>query len=183
MWIQGKELSAIEASLMRHLPTDDAAGAIRSVSERTRDLLPVAVRVVEILSDGNSQAMAARVDRLMIQLELGVPAAMVPLAKYATARLGRGDYLALHTAGLSSVDALATSKDSDLQAIVGDQKKVRVIRESEARIHERVSRSCRATSAHRHLRKRGGLRQFAGFDATQMWGAVPSPGGSRFDDR
>jgi helicase len=134
MWIQGKELSAIEASLMRHLPTDDAAGAIRSVAERTRDLLPVAVRVVEILSHGHSQTMAARVDRLMIQLELGVPAAMVPLAKYATARLGRGDYLALHTAGLSSVDALAASKDSDVQAIVGDQKKVRVIRECEARM-------------------------------------------------
>ena len=39
MWIDGIELNQIEASLLRHLPTDNAAGPIRSTAERTRDLL------------------------------------------------------------------------------------------------------------------------------------------------
>lgn len=45
MWIQGVELNRLEASLLQHLPADNAAGPIRAVAERTRDLVGVVARI------------------------------------------------------------------------------------------------------------------------------------------
>jgi helicase len=134
MWIQGKELAAIEASIMRHMRTDDAAGAIRAAAERTRDLLPVAVRVVELLLNGAPEGLGARADRLLVQLELGVPSTIVPLAKFAGSRLGRGDYLILDARGLRDAGALAAASDAQLESILGSKEKLRILRDCEARM-------------------------------------------------
>ena len=142
MWIQGKELSAIEASIMRHLPGEDAAGAIRAAAERTRDLLPVAVRVVELLLNGEAVGMGARADRLLVQLELGVSAPMVPLAKLAGTRLGRGDYLALDVRGLRHPVSLAAASDVEIETLLASKEKVRVVRECEARMGAEADATC-----------------------------------------
>ncbi len=104
MWTQGVELDQLEQSLLRHLPESNAAGAIRSVAERTRDVVGVVSRVAEIINPGKMEEvehLGELVDAMTIQLELGIPAEMVWLGKRLRRELTRGEYLALFRAGLS----------------------------------------------------------------------------------
>jgi helicase len=62
MWVEGTDLNLIEQSILRHLPGDNAAGQIRAVADRTRDILPAVGRVAEVLLGINLELVA--VDRL-----------------------------------------------------------------------------------------------------------------------
>jgi hypothetical protein len=107
MWTQGVELDGIEASLLQHMPDDNAAGPIRSVADRTRDVIGVIARIAEILDPaGDASAMASACDDLVIQLELGVPGTSLWLARKTKRALTRGDYLALTRAGLRDAETL-----------------------------------------------------------------------------
>lgn len=139
MWIQGKELGTIEAAMMKHLPRDDAAGAVRSVADRTRDLLPLTVRIVELLLEGGEHVMSERVDGLFVRLELGIPGVMVPFGKVAGTRLTRGDYLTLHGEGLHAAEDLAARVDADLEALLGSKAKLNVVREAQAKLEARAA--------------------------------------------
>ena len=130
MWIQGVDLRGLEASLLRHLPGDNAAGPIRAVAERTRDLIPVVARIAELLSSGYS--FASMVDELLVRLEFGVFASMSPLARIAYRRLDRADYLALERANLSSPKAITAVTDDALLSIVRVPVKVVVLRTASA---------------------------------------------------
>src|SRR5690349_2378062 len=77
---------------------DGVAGPLRSVASRTCDLLLAVTRVAELLHPGLD--LSERCSRLLTRLEVGVPAAAVPLAAQAGTRLTRGDYLSLLRAGL-----------------------------------------------------------------------------------
>ena len=104
MWIQGVELDQLEKSVLRHLPESNAAGAIRSVAERTRDVVGVVSRVAEIINPGTAEEverLGGRVDGIAIQLELGIPEEMAWLAKVVKRSLTRGEYLALFKAGVT----------------------------------------------------------------------------------
>jgi len=97
----------------------DAAGSIRAVADRTRDLLPTVARVAEIINSTDDAALAGVVERLLVQLELGVPVSLVPIARVARGRLTRGDYLALARRGLVTPSAIAASSDEELASAVG----------------------------------------------------------------
>jgi hypothetical protein len=128
MWVQGKPLLDIETSLMKHLPRDEAAGAVRAAADRTRDLLPIVARVTELVVPGLQASFGERVDRLLVQLELGVPRTAVPIAAKLGAQLARGDHLSLHAAGLRDEGAIRAKTDEELEAVLGDAKKVRIVR-------------------------------------------------------
>lgn len=125
-WMTDWPLQDIEKTLTQH-GGFDAAGAIRSVSARTRDLLPTVVRVAELLHPGLDLASAQQ--RLVVRLELGVPEQAVPLGLRAGGELSRADYLALIRAGLIELEALRAAEDDLLLPHVrGNQEKLTIIR-------------------------------------------------------
>jgi replicative superfamily II helicase len=137
MWIDGTELRGIEASVLQHLPGDNAAGPIRAVAERTRDLIPAAGRVAELLNRDEG-LLTGLIDSLLVRLELGVPVSVVPLARIARRGLERGDYLSLVRANLFSSDAIRLATDDVLLKIMGNPKKVAILRAAVSSISKPV---------------------------------------------
>jgi hypothetical protein len=128
MWMQGVDLMTMEASLLRHLPGENAAGPIRAVAERTRDLVPVVARVAEILAGG--APLGTVVETLLVRLELGIPAAAVPLARQLHRRLDRADYLALERAGLAAAEAIIAAPEDALLTALRSKLKVDAVRDA-----------------------------------------------------
>ena len=128
MWIQGIDLLSIESSLLRHMPGDNAAGPIRAVAERTRDLVSVVTRVAEILTGGNP--LGTSVESLLVRLELGLPASAVPVARRLHRRLDRADYLALERAGLMAPEAITKASDEALLEVLRVKTKVDLVLEA-----------------------------------------------------
>lgn len=129
MWIDGIDIGKIEESLLQHCRDSDAAGAIRGTASRTRDLVATTARVAEVLG-GASIDLSKRVEDLLIQLELGLPAELIPLAKVIGNSLGRSDYLALRGRGVVTADELEKIPDTELQLIVGSKKKVSLVKKA-----------------------------------------------------
>lgn len=127
MWIQGTELQVMEGTLLRHQRDQDAAGAIRVVADRTRDLFPIAARVAEIMNTGQLD-FGAQIEELLVRLEFGIPRELVPLARVAGNRLLRGDYLALKRSGILAAGNIAAKTDDELKTILHDDRKVSVLR-------------------------------------------------------
>jgi replicative superfamily II helicase len=131
LWMSDMSLAEIERTLTRHVREADAAGDLRSVVNRTLDLLPTTMAVAHILhpdlelSDSDADLMA--------RLQLGVPATIAPLARLAGTTLARADYLALAHAGLGDLDALERADDDQLEQILGDRSRVRPVRSALAR--------------------------------------------------
>ena len=135
-WVSPMPINQIETALTQHGGAfDGAAGAVRSVSARTCDLLPAVARVATILHP--ELDLTERVPRLLMRLELGVPAGAVALARHAGALLTRGDYQALVKASLNTPEAVEASNDETLLTCVGGEvEKVHVVREAAAAIRE-----------------------------------------------
>lgn len=119
MWTQGMELREIEKSLLIHMPETDAAGAIRAVADRTRDLLSVSASVAEIIVGKHDTRLAERTESLLVQLEFGVPASMVAIARHTRSQLSRGQYLALARAGITSIDTISGMSADELAQLLG----------------------------------------------------------------
>jgi helicase len=131
-WISPTPLLQIEAALTQHGGAfDGAAGAVRSVASRTSDLLPAVAHVAELIHP--ELELSERVSRLLVRLELGVPAGIVDLARYTGTALTRSDYHDLLQAGLNTADAIEAAADSDiLRQIGGDEEKLQVVRAAAA---------------------------------------------------
>ena len=124
MWIEGVELNRIEASLLRHLPADNAAGPIRSTAERTRDLLGVVARIAGLVSVDQSEPIADR-DELSTRLEIGIPKDVVWLARLLKRALERGDYLSLRRAQLTTVGTLDNCEEKVLMNVIQSAAKTK----------------------------------------------------------
>lgn len=137
LFVSPRPMESIEATLTQFSRADDVAGPIRSVAARTCDMLPTAARVAELLHPGLN--LGERVGRLAIRLTLGVPAAVVELARHTGVNLRRGDYHRLQASGLCDPDALdAAEDDAILVCVDGDRRKLVCIRQAvEAMIEER----------------------------------------------
>ena len=120
MWVQGVELDKIEASLLRHMPSESASGPIRAIADRTRDLVGIVSRIAEILNPDSADAdrVALLTDALSVQLESGIPSDLVWLGKLAKRSLTRGDYLALHRSGIVQPITLANSDPAELRRLL-----------------------------------------------------------------
>lgn len=127
MWLEGIELNRMEASLLQHLPGENAAGPIRATAERTRDLFWVVARIGALVS-GDRAEPQTDVAELNGRLELGIPADVMWLGSTLKRSLERGDYLNLRRAGLGTIQALEGADDAVLARAVKSDTKIRRIR-------------------------------------------------------
>jgi helicase len=80
-----------------------------------------------------SLEFTARMSRLIVRLELGIPAEAVNLAMMTGDRLSRGDYLSLARARLVDLEKISGTDDSALLVhLAGSQSKLREIRKAVA---------------------------------------------------
>ena len=126
MWIQGVELDQLEKSLLRHLPESNAAGPIRSVAERTRDVIGVVSSVAQIVNSGTveeAEHLGELVDSVTIQLELGIPVEMMWLAKVMKRTLSRGEYLALFKTGITEPSRVVDLGSDAMERLLPNQRR------------------------------------------------------------
>jgi helicase len=114
----------------QHLRDDNAAGPIRAVADRTRDLLGVVSRIAEILTPSAPEiveGLSTVVDKGIVQLEIGVPESAVWLVQHVKRLLTRGDYLALVRAGLNTPQAIQAVGVEGLTRVIVDESKRKAI--------------------------------------------------------
>ena len=117
-WVSTMSMSQIERVLTQHGGAyDGAAGPVRAVASRVCDLLPAVARVATFVHP--SLDLSERMARLVVRLELGVSAGVLPLARYTGARLTRGDYQALLSEGLVAVENIEAADPGRLEACLG----------------------------------------------------------------
>ncbi|HEY3412812.1 MAG TPA: DEAD/DEAH box helicase [Armatimonadota bacterium] len=132
LWITDWPMSRIEETLTRFSRPEPIAGPIRSITERTYDLLGTVASVAMILHPDLN--LADRYERLLTRLEAGVTAAAAAIASKADGALGRGDYQRLLSAGLCSAEAIEQCADGDLLACLdGSPAKLAALRKAAKR--------------------------------------------------
>jgi helicase len=102
---------------MQHMPNRAAAGPIRSVAARTRDVIDAVTTICRVR--GCQLPNEGILSDLGVRLEIGLPPQIGNLALQLGARLTRAQYLALVGRGLTSLEALEGAGES-LNALVGD---------------------------------------------------------------
>lgn len=112
--MDGRAREEIERTLMQFDRNQAAAGPLNSVVNRILDILPTVVRVAEVL---HSADLSERESRLMLRLQIGLPAAMVPIGLALGTELTRAQYLALHAADLTTAERLKDVEHDQLLAI------------------------------------------------------------------
>jgi helicase len=120
LWMGGVPVGQVERLLTRHLPGNDAAGPVRAAASRTRDVIGTVIDIARYLHP--TVQLDDLAGLLPVQLELGIPADLVPLALQAGANLGRHDYLRLQNAGLTEPATILGTDDEALLACVGGSR-------------------------------------------------------------
>lgn len=115
LWISGVEREQIEALLMRHHRDSAASGPVQATVNRTIDLLPTALRVLELIHDND---LAELETDLLLRLQLGIPMELTDLGVIWGDRLTRAQYLSLGRAGLVSPAAVASTDADRLASIL-----------------------------------------------------------------
>lgn len=124
LYASNMPLSTIERHLTQHQLGDGAAGAVRAVADRTRDLLPAVIRVFTFLHP--DVAVDDVAERTMARLELGLPVELVELGIVFGAALTRAQYLSLLEHGLTTPDQFETADNTTLTDYL-DLTKARVV--------------------------------------------------------
>lgn len=120
LWTTGIPAASFEPALMKHMKDRDAIGPVRAVTSRTRDVIDT---VIAIAREAHPEAeLDALAELLPVQLELGVPANIVWLARTAGAAIPRQAYLNLSNRELTSPDAIHAATDEVLMECVGDRQ-------------------------------------------------------------
>jgi helicase len=102
LWVAGKPINEIETLLTQFGGAfDGAAGPIRSVTSRLCDTLPTVARIAELMNTGLDLG-GSRMTRLLVRLDIGIPASVADLGSRIGKVLTRGDYLKLATAGIGT---------------------------------------------------------------------------------
>ncbi|WP_322858193.1 DEAD/DEAH box helicase [Mycobacterium europaeum] len=114
----------IEAELMRHMRNTNAAGPIRSVAARTRDVIDAVATICRVR--GYQLPDEVGLSNLGVRLEIGLPSRIGTVAAVLGARLSRVEYLKLLAEGLDTVADLQTAGDA-LHNILGDDRAEQVL--------------------------------------------------------
>lgn len=129
LWMDGAPQADIDAALTRHLPSSDAAAHARDAASRTRDVIGTVLEVAQLRHP--EADLTQLVEALPVQLELGVPEPMVPIARFAGQRLIRADYLRLRAAGFVDAATIAGATDEALLACLnGNKIKTEMLRDA-----------------------------------------------------
>ncbi|OFZ34369.1 MAG: hypothetical protein A3D92_21400 [Bacteroidetes bacterium RIFCSPHIGHO2_02_FULL_44_7] len=93
------------------------------MSARVCDVLSTVARIAELLNPGFD--LAARVERLLVRLEIGIPAGVVELGSIFGRVFNRGDYLCLMKNGITTKEAFEAAKeDALLQCLENNREKL-----------------------------------------------------------
>jgi helicase len=135
LWVSGMAMEQIEGQLNQHLfNRSGLAGAVRSVADRTRDLLPAVAAVIRTIDP--EHAVDELATRTMLRLELGLPADLVELASFLGTELTRPQWMRLRAAGLTTLAVVEQQSVGSLTTILGDRDAAetmqRVLRERPA---------------------------------------------------
>jgi hypothetical protein len=110
-------MAAVENEIMQHMRDRSAAGPIRAVAGRTRDVIDAVVSICRV------RGVACRdedeIDGLTVRLEIGLPRELAGLADAVGNMLTRANYLDLLGAGLSDIEAALNAPDDHLFGILG----------------------------------------------------------------
>jgi helicase len=138
-YVSGMSMEEIERALGQFGGAfDGAAGPIRSVTNRTCDVLPMIARAAEILHGGLD--LQQRTARLLLRLELGIQGPVVDFARFAERALDRADYRRLCEAGMTTREMLAEAEDRRLLPLIGnDLRKLASVRDAVERWRARAS--------------------------------------------
>lgn len=112
LYASSTPLGTVEQHLMQHNLGNEAAGAIRAVASRTRDLIPAVMRAFAFLHPNVATGDLA--ERTMVRLELGIPAELVELGMVLGAELARPQYLSLLDNGITNSDEVEASDAGSL---------------------------------------------------------------------
>lgn len=127
LWISDLSMAKIEEILTQFGRKDGAAGPVRSVAARTFDLLHTVIRVAEILHPQLSKQNCGQ--RLLTRMEVGAPADIIHIAENLGSKLSRGDYLALMSSGISTMEKIDSATDDVLLGCVNnDEEKLTNLR-------------------------------------------------------
>lgn len=127
LWMDGASRRDLDAALTKHMPSHDAAGYAQAAAARTRDVIDVVLEVARLTHpDADLGELGTA---LPVQLELGVPQAMAPLARRLGQDLTRSQYLRLHAKGFTGPDAVVAADDDDLLSCLdGDRRQLQRLR-------------------------------------------------------
>ena len=127
-YVSGQPMSEIERVMTQFGGAfGGAAGPIRAVASRTCDLLRTAARIAELLHPGLD--LTERLGRLLVRLDLGIPASVAEIGRYAGNRLLRGDYRRLATASLVDASSIESADDRVILGCVdNNRQKLRLLR-------------------------------------------------------
>jgi hypothetical protein len=129
LWMDGASRRDIDAAITRHMPSRDGAAYAQAAASRTRDLIDIVIEIAQLVHPEADLVTLA--DTLPVQLELGVPEGLVPLARIIGQQLTRSDYLQLRDAGYGDVTSIANATDEDLRvALRGSKAKLRLLRDA-----------------------------------------------------
>jgi helicase len=128
LWMNGTPAAQLERIVMQHYKDRSAIGPIRTVASRTQDVISAIIDMASVI---HPTANVARLGELLpVQLELGIPAELAPLAT-AGANLVREHYLSLVSAGLTTPELIDRADDETLlRHIGGARQRLRTLREA-----------------------------------------------------
>jgi len=120
-------MANIEYDLMQHMRDRSAAGPIRAVAGRTRDVIDAVATICRVR--GATVADEDAIALLGLRLEIGLPAESLELAAIYGTTFTRTQYLDLLSRGVTKVEELMGLSDAQLKDIFGEEI-ARQIRES-----------------------------------------------------
>jgi replicative superfamily II helicase len=123
-WTNGVPIEAIEEQYSGNLFSRVGYGDIRSIADTTRFHLRSARQIVALLLAGTPD-LEAQIDRVLRQLEVGIPADSIDLLDLPLT-FDRADYLALRHAGIRTRAELWAAPSDAVRTAVGNDKASRL---------------------------------------------------------
>jgi ATP-dependent DNA helicase len=117
LFMSSRPLAEIERILLQHTRDRAAAGNIRQVASRTRDVIDAVFQVAAF--NGRTISEGLNTDDLGLRLELGLPAEVLPLAQILGAEINRGEYLSLLGAGVTEGGQVVDLGVEGLTRVIG----------------------------------------------------------------
>jgi replicative superfamily II helicase len=134
LWMNGHPAAELEQIVMKHYFDRNAIGPIRGVASRTQDVIGGVLDMAAMIHP--TADLARLMELLPIQLELGIPADLAPLA-LAGADLTREQYLTLISAGLKTPDQIGVADDETLLKYIRNSRvRLRSLREAIKQVTE-----------------------------------------------